>query len=136
MKKQIKNLTLVCSTTVILMASDFALAQVNHDFKVETVKSSKVNISEVNLLKITDGYVVNGKVSNKSRNYRLAIPGHVDISVMDANGKAINTTSALIHRINRKSRFARFKQELSQSPVKGNTIRVAHHNAPLGVNGE
>ncbi|MFV2059686.1 MAG: hypothetical protein ACC653_03320 [Gammaproteobacteria bacterium] len=136
MKKQIKSLVITSSSTVLFFFSGYALAQVSHDFKIETVKSSKVNISGVNLLKITEGYVVNGKVSNKGRHRRLTIPGHVDISILDVNGKSINTTETAIYRVNKKSRYAKFKQTLNQTPVKGNTIRVAHHNAPLGVKSE
>jgi len=134
MKINIKPLAIVSCQAALLFVTLNVQAQVNSDYKIETVNSNKANVSQVNLVKTENGYVVKGKVYNRVKNRTTPIPGHVDISVVDASGKVVNTTPVSIYRISRKSRFAKFKQGLKVSPVEGNTIRVAHHNAPLGVN--
>ncbi len=134
MRKKYNLLIIVCSTTVLSLASGNALSVESKDFKINTVESKKATVSSVVLLKTNDGYVIKGKVRSKIKNRIIPIPGHVDISIIDSNGKTINTSPASIYRISRKSRVARFKQELKLAPSSGNTIRVAHHNAPLGIN--
>jgi len=134
MKKQFKSITFLCSIAVLLFNSGYVLSQANMDFKIDTVNSKKANVSEVALVKTSDGYTIKGKVYNKVKNRSTPIPGHVDISVIDASGKTVNTTPASIYRISKKSQFAKFTQALKVSPAEGSVIRVTHHNAPLGVN--
>jgi len=133
MKKQFKFLTVVCSTSVLLLVSGNALSQENADFKIDTVNSNKATVSNIKLQKNNESYILKGKVYNTVKS-RTPIPGHVDISVIDANGKTVNTTPVSIYRSSKKAQFAKFKQVLKVSPTTGSTIRVTHHNAPLGVN--
>lgn len=134
MKKYIKTLTFVCSTTVLIAVSGNAFSMESTEFKINTIESKKATISNVKLLKDDGSYVIKGKVHSKLKNRITPIPGHVDISVVGADGKTINTSPVSIHRVSRKSRYARFELTLKVTPSTGNTIRVAHHNAPLGVN--
>jgi len=133
MKKHSKRLALVVSTTLSLFVTSNTSAQMNNDFKIDTVSSQKASVSQVSLIKTTEGYVLKGKVYNKIKNRSVPIPGHVDISIIDAEGKTIATNTASIHRISKKSRFAKFTYTLTESPVEGSSIRVRHHNAPLNV---
>lgn len=134
MKKQLKLLTIISSTIALLIASENAFSIESSAFKIKTVNSKKAAITNVKLLKINEHYIIKGKVRNKLKSRITPIPGHVDISVVGSNGKTINTSPVAIYRINKRSRFARFKQELKVTPSAGSSIRVAHHNAPLGAN--
>jgi len=134
MRKIYNLLIIVCSTSVLSLVSGNALSIESKEFKITTVESKKATVSSVVLLKTSDGYVIKGKVRSKIKNRIIPIPGHVDISILDSKGKTINISPASIYRITRKSRVARFKQKLKLAPSSGNTIRVAHHNAPLGIN--
>ena len=133
MKKQLKSLSITCSTVVLLFASGNVFSQEAADFKIDTVNSKKANVSNIKLVKTKEGYVVKGQVRGTVKS-RTPIPGHVDISVVDANGKTVNTTPASFYRTSKKSRFAKFQQVLNVSPAAGSSVRIAHHNAPMGVN--
>jgi len=133
MKQYLKTLSIVCSTTVLVAVSGNAFSMESDEFKITTVESKKATISNAKLIKANGGFVIKGKVHSKLKNRITPIPGHVDISVVGADGKTINTSPVSIHRVSKKSRYARFEQTLKVTPSAGNTIRIAHHNAPLGV---
>jgi len=133
MKKQFKSLTLVFYTAMLFSVMNNAFAQKINDFKITTVNSNKANVAEVNLMKTSDGYVLKGKVYNKTKSRSISIPGHVDISIVDTDGKILNTSTVAIYRMSRKSRFAKFSYTLKELPATDSSIRVRHHNAPLNM---
>jgi len=134
MQTNIRKLIIICSTASLILVSGNVLSSESNEFIINSVASKKATISYVRLLNVDGKYKIKGKVHSKLKNRITPIPGHVDISVVGNDGETINTSSVSIHRITKKSRYARFEKILKVIPSAGNTIRVAHHDAPLGVN--
>jgi hypothetical protein len=102
----------------------------NGTVTIERVSSEGCYISKVNAIEDDGVLVIGGSV--KRRNFSGGSKGHIDIAIIDSEGKILKELSTLYtpqyipaKRIH--TREARFKVRLPNIPYKGSKIRVAYH---------
>ncbi len=96
---------------------------------IEKVPTSDIYVSAAYVYQDGDELVISGKV--KHRHAHRKSGGHVDITILDPEGKIImEVTTSYLPRIIRSkgSREARFSVRLPFIPPKGSTVRVAFHD--------
>lgn len=139
MKIQNQLCKVLCGIVTLLLISGNAIIKTDAGLKIDLIESERVMISDVKLSQIDSVLKLQGKVRGKSIGRNVRIPGHIDISVVNQEGKTITTNSVLIvkmytaasHRRNVNSRYANFRYVLAKNPPVGSTIRIQHHNASM-----
>jgi hypothetical protein len=132
----LRFLLLLASATILLLG-----CPVHRSLKpmgglyVETIPSSRVYLSNINVKQNGGDLVISGEVSR--RNTAFSGLGHVDVAVVSSDGvvmaqgiapyspKILPKTPGA-----RKHRPSRFELHLTCTPPGGSIIRVAYHGQP------
>lgn len=96
---------------------------------IETVSSPYTHLVNVSLYREDAGVVIHGELHNR-RGGRAAIPGHIDIDVVQPDGTRQTTHNVGYQRTSARSRTAHFTYRLDPAPQQGSRVRVVHHPVP------
>ncbi len=95
---------------------------------IERQGSRVANIGQVAVFQQEEGSLVRGKV-RRSHYGRSDIPGHVDIELIDSNGKSVYKDSVSYRSISLRKREAKFYVKLDRVIEKGSLLRIKHHDS-------
>lgn len=101
--------------------------------KTVTIQQNASNVAKVTDVKVKQNYtgsIITGKVVLLSKTNAVrhrAIPGHVDISILDTNGNSTKLASVHYSKISIKSRYAKFRYDLAITPKSGSTLVITHN---------
>jgi len=125
----------------IIIASLFSLSAYAEEKNIDLIKNKTVlveenaskvaKVTELKIIQKDGGTNVSGKVvllsKNKPKRHR-AIPGHVDISIVDEKGEIKKIASVEYKKISVKSNYANFKYRSEKIPKPGTKVIIAHND--------
>lgn len=102
---------------------------------VETIGSSRVTLSNINVRQADRELIISGEV--RRRNAAFSGKGHVDMALISPAGMVVcqvstSYTPGILPKTPgaRKHRPSRFEVHLNCIPPRGSILRVAYHGAP------
>lgn len=136
MKKHTLNLTAISIIASLTILPAFAAQQNTDLVKNKTViieqnESKYAKVTDIKIIQNDTGSTITGKVALLSKNNparHRAIPGHVDISIVDNNGNTNKLASVHYNKISIKSRYAKFSYKLANTPKSGSKLVIAHND--------
>lgn len=102
----------------------------NNTVTVEQNASKSAKVTDVKVLQKDSGATISGKVelvSDSSLSRHRALPGHVDISIVDTEGNIKKLASVQYKKISIKSRSAKFSYDLTSVPKSGSKLVITHN---------
>ena len=126
-----KHLKLLLLTLIIGLSSACAgmsnkNAVTNDNLNIKNVNSSAATVNLVNIESTAEGTMIRGQLRRKY-SAKTAIPGHLDITITDPNGKVQYSGQVGYMRVNRNSAYSRFSLALDEAVAKGSTVTIKHH---------
>ena len=125
------NTLLLSIVSMTLLTSCATYKKIDSDKKVtiEQTGSIMARITSADLYKSENNEVKLRGELKRTTFLKAPIPGHLDIELVDLNGKIIKETQLNYIRKHSKSRFSRFSITLPVEPDLLSIIRIKHHNA-------
>lgn len=125
------SILIPCIVSMILLSGCTTYKELDKDKKITIKRTDSIMayITRAKLYTTEDKKIVlRGELKRKP--YLLApIPGHLDIDLIDLNGKVIKQTQLNYRRRSTKSRISYFSIPLPVDPVTLGAIEIKHHNA-------
>jgi len=102
----------------------------NNTVTVEQNASTKAKVTDIKIEQKDNIATISGKVelvSKSNLSSHRALPGHVDISIVDSEGNIKKLASVQYKKISIKSRYAKFSYDLGSVPKSGSKLIISHN---------